>query len=214
MVNDCIKLGLENDVSTRIKLTKLCYSQLTGYNIYSIYKLCAISHAAGILANRKRSMKRGLQPRQPYATRPMPSAYIGFKIVDDVLEVPLGNRQYFNIPLNSYVRHILSDPSLKMRSFTLTVSNTVSICYSKEVTVKEFYRIEGIDRNLRNVTVGNCQNVVQYDLSKAVRIAENTVSIMASFRRNDARIRSKLYAKYGRRKKDRINQLQHIVLRR
>ena len=209
MVNDCIRIGLENNVSTRIKLTKLCYSQLARYSIYSIYKLCAISHAAGILANRKRSIKRGFQPRQPYATRPMLIAYIGFKIVDGALKVPLGKRQYFDIPLNIYVRHILSDPSLKMRSFTLTASNTVSICYSKDVTVKELSRIDGIDRNLRNVTVGNCQDVVQYDLSKAVQIAENTVSIMASFRRNDTRIRRRLYAKYGRRKKDRINQLLH-----
>lgn len=104
MVNDCIKNGLENDVSTRIKLTKLCYHELEGYNIYSVYKICAISHAARILANRKTSTKRGYEPRQPYAKRPLLAAYTKFKVTDESLKVPLGNRQYFDIPLNAYVK--------------------------------------------------------------------------------------------------------------
>ncbi len=83
MVNDCIRIGLENNVSTRIKLTKLCYHELSRYDVYSIYKICAISHAAGILANRKTSIRRGFEPRQPYAKRPLLATYTGFKIVDD-----------------------------------------------------------------------------------------------------------------------------------
>jgi hypothetical protein len=48
MVKDCIKIALENDASTRIKLTRLCYHQLARYKIYSVYKLCGISHVAGM----------------------------------------------------------------------------------------------------------------------------------------------------------------------
>jgi predicted transposase len=73
MVNDSIKNGLENNISTMKKLSNLAYKQLTGYNIMSYYKLCAISHAAGILASRKKSIKRGLKPRHPYATRTIQS---------------------------------------------------------------------------------------------------------------------------------------------
>ena len=54
MVDDYIRIGLENDESTRIKLTKLCYHQLARYKIYSVYKLYDLSHAGGILANRKK----------------------------------------------------------------------------------------------------------------------------------------------------------------
>jgi len=93
MVNDCIRIGIENDVSTMKKLSSLAYKQLVEYNIVSYYKPCAISHAAGILANRKKSIKRGLQPRQPYATRPLLILSYGFRIVDGVLKVPLGERQ-------------------------------------------------------------------------------------------------------------------------
>jgi len=211
MVNDCVRIALQNNASTMKKLSKLCYPLLANYDVVSYYKLCAISHAAGILANRKKSIKRGLQPRQPYATRPLLISCYGFKIENDVLKVPLGDRQYFDIPLNAYVKNILTDPSLQVRSFTLTTSNTVSICYSKEVAEIECTGVEGVDRNLRNLTVGNNKNVMQYDLSKAVGIAENTRSIVKSFKRNDVRIRKKITSKYGRRRKSRIGQLLHHV---
>ena len=59
----------------------------------------------------------------------------------------------------------------------------------------------GIDRNLRNVTVGNAEQVTYYDVSKVVEIAENTRSIVRSFKRNDVRIRREIAAKYGRRRR-------------
>jgi putative transposase len=211
MVNDCIKIGLDNNISTMKKLSNLAYQRLAEYDIYSKYKLCAISHAAGILANRKKSIMRGMRPRQPYAKRPFLISCYGFKIIDGVLKVPLGDRQYYNIQLDSYVKRTLSDATLQVCSFTLTYNNTVSICYRKEVTEIECTGIEGIDRNLNNVTVGNADRILQYDLSEAVAIAENTRSIMKSFKRNDVRIRRKIYSKYGKRRKNRINQLLHHV---
>ena len=63
MVNHCIKIGIENDTSTLKQLSKLSYSQFGMYDIISYYKLCAISHATGILANRKKSLNRGLKPK-------------------------------------------------------------------------------------------------------------------------------------------------------
>jgi putative transposase len=93
----------------------------------------------------------------------------------------------------------------------LATNNNVSICISKEVAEIQCTSIEGADRNLRNLTVGNGSNVVQYDLSKAVDIAENTRSIIGSFKRSDIRIRRKLYRKYGTRRKQRIGQLLHRV---
>ncbi|WP_187147568.1 IS200/IS605 family accessory protein TnpB-related protein [Candidatus Nitrososphaera gargensis] len=210
IVNDCIRIGLDNDISTMKKLCNLAYKQLASYEIMSYYKLCAISHAAGILANRKKSIKRNLRPRRPYATKPLLVSCYGFKIIDGILKVPLGDRQYYDILLNDYIRRVLSDPLLKIRSFTLTI-DSVSICCSKEVAQVECTDIEGVDRNLRNLTIGNLENIVQYDLSKTIDIADNTRSIIRSFKRNDIRVRRKLYGKYGKRRKNRINQLLHHV---
>src|SRR5581483_714764 len=211
MVNDSIRFGLKKNVSTMKQLSQLAYRQLANYDMMSYYKLCAISHAAGILANRKKSLQRGHKLRQPYARQPLLISCYGFKVVDGILKVPVGDGQYFDIPLNNYVRAVLSNPSLNVRSFTLTANNSVSICYMKEATQVECTNIDRIDRNLNNVTIGNIERIVQYDLSKAVTITENTRSIIKSFKRNDIRVRKNLYSKYGKRRKNRINQLLHHV---
>lgn len=206
---------MQKDVSNMKQLSLQSYSTLSKHNMPSYYKLCAISHAAGILDNRKKSLKRGLQPRIPFVQRPMLTTYFGFKVDFDkgVLRIPLGDRQHYDIPLNQYVRRTLSsDPSLKIRSFTLTVS-TLSICYSKEAEVPEPILVDGVDRNLRNLTIGHHQRIIQYDLSRAVKITENTRSITRSFKRNDVRIRRRLSRKYGQRKKSRVNQLLHRLSR-
>lgn len=41
------------------------------------------------------------------------ATYTGFKIVDGVLKVPLGGRQYFDIPLNSYVNYFEGSLQIK-----------------------------------------------------------------------------------------------------
>lgn len=210
-MNDCIRIGLQNDVSTLKRLSKLCYPSLSRYDIVSYYKLHAISKAAGILANRMQSLKRGRKTRCPYFRRGTLVSCYGFEIEDGILKVPLGDRSYFKVTLNRHTKRILSDPNVIVRSFTLTANNMVSICYSKEATDAECVTVAGIDRNLRNLTVGNCQKVEQYDFSKTVDIVENTRSIISSFKRSDVRIRKKIAGKYGRRRKNRISQLLHHV---
>lgn len=68
----------------------------------------------------------------------------------------------------------------------------------------------GVDRNLRNLTVGTDQ-IHHYDLSETVRIAKTTVRIVASFRRDDARTRGSIASKYGQRRTDRTGHLLHNV---
>jgi putative transposase len=104
----------------------------------------------------------------------------------------------------------LSDPTLKVRSFTLA-AHSLSICYSKEISEIKCTTTVGVDRNLGNLTIGDSEIVTQYDLSKAVDIAENTRSIVSSFKRNDVRIRKKIAGKYGKRRSNRVNQLLHHV---
>ncbi len=216
MVNDCIRIGLDNNASTMKTLSKLCYSALSKYNIISYYKLHAISKAAGILANRKQSIKRGYKTKNPYLKKYILVSGYGFKVINGILKIPIfslgsgHNMEYFDIPLNKHTKEILSDPLLIVRSFTITASNTLSICYCKEVAEVECSTI-GVDRNLRNLTMGNNENVIQYDLSKAVDVAENTRSIVRSFKRNDIRIRKKIASKYGKRRQNRVNQLLHHV---
>jgi putative transposase len=208
MVNECLKIGLLHDVSSMKALCSVTYKSLAKYDVIAYYRLCAISHAAGILTDRKKSIKRGITPRDPYARRPLLISCYGFKIIDGTLKVPLGHGKYQDIQLNAYVNSKLSDCNLRVRSFVFTADNTVSLCYSKEVSDIECKAIAGIDMNLRNVTIAD-KEVIHYDLSKTIDIAETTRSIIKSFKRNDVRIRRKLYQKYGRRRKQRVDQLLH-----
>src|SRR5213594_2650556 len=70
MVNESIRIGIANDASSLRRLSLVSYSQLAQYDSPICYKLCAISRAAGILASRKKSLKRGFPTRMPYAVRP------------------------------------------------------------------------------------------------------------------------------------------------
>ncbi len=210
MVNDCIRIGLARQISSFKKLSSLSYRDLSGYNCPAYYKKCAISGASGILASRKKSIKRGFKTKSPYAVKLQLVSCYGFKLENGVFKLPIGRREYFEIPLNRHTREVLAEAGLAVRSFTLTAS-TVSLAISKRVPLIECTSTAGLDRNLREFTYGNDTRVVKYNLSKAVRIADTTRKIVSSFKRNDARIRRRNASKYGMRRKNRIGHLLNCV---
>jgi putative transposase len=213
MVNDCIEMGLSNDVTALKRLSVLTWPQRRKYDCPSYYKACAVSRAAGFLPARKKSLKRGQPTKDPYALKPQITAYQGFKIKDGALRIAVGKRSFQSVPLTSHTVSILSGPALTVRSFTLTPTS-LSLCVSKEISEIECIETIGVDRNLRNLTVGDGNGVVQYDLSDTVRIAKMTVAVVRSFKRNDSRIRKKIASKYGRRRRNRIQHLLHSTTKR
>jgi putative transposase len=213
MVNECIEIGLAYNVTALKRLSLLSWPQRRKYDCPGYYKACAVSRATGILAARKKSLRRGISTKNPYSLKPQITAYQGFKIKDGVLRIPIGKRRFQYVPLTSHTVSILSDPALTVRSFTLTPTS-LSLCISKEIPEAECTEAIGVDRNLRNLTVGNSNRIVQYDLSDTVRIAETTVDIVRSFKRNDARIRRNIASKYGHRRRNRIQHLLHNATKR
>ena len=212
MVNDCIRIGLQNNVTSLKALSTNSYHYLDRYDILSYYKLHAISRASGILQNRKKSIKRGFKTKTPYLKNGMIISCYGFKVDWNcgVLKIPLGGRSYFDIKLNNFVLKTIS--TLKVHSFSISSLGKLSISYSKPITEQiQCTSIVGIDRNLSNVTIGNIDKTTRYDLQKCNEIIDNTKSIYKSFNRNDHRIRKKIYAKYGNRRKNRVNQILHKV---
>jgi putative transposase len=210
MVNDCIEIGVAYNVSALKRLSVLSWPRRRDYNCPGYYKVCAVSRASGILAARKKSLRRGLPTKNPYSLKPQIAAYQGFKVKDGALRIPVGRRSFQYVPLTRHTVSILSDPALTVRSFALTPTS-LSICVSKEISEVECTEAIGVDRNLRNLTVGNDNRVVQYDLSDTVKIAQTTVGVVGSFKRNDSRIRKEVASKYGRRRRNRIQHLLHNV---
>ena len=80
MVNDCIRIGLQNNVTSLKTLSTKSYRYLDRYDIVSYYKLHAISRASGILQNRKKSIKRGFKTKTPYLKNDMIISCYGFKV--------------------------------------------------------------------------------------------------------------------------------------
>jgi len=85
----------------------------------------------------------------------------------------------------------------------------LSLCIARDTLLLQCNFTVGVDRNLRNLTVGNDLETSHYDLSKCVRIAKTTVRIVASFTRDDDRIRTGLASRYGQRRAARTGQILH-----
>ena len=208
MVNDSLRIGIAYSASSLRKLSLLTYNQLAQYDSPSYYKLCAISRAAGILAARKKSVRRGFTTKTPYAVRQQLVSCYGFKLESGGLRIPVSRGRRFRIPLTKHVLEVISQPGVKVRSFTLT-RNRLGFCIARDAPLVQCNSTVGVDRNLRNLTVGNDQGTSYYDLSKCVRIAKTTVRIVASFTRDDARLRTGLASRYGQRRTDRTGHIIH-----
>src|SRR3989442_6627442 len=210
MVNDSIRIGLANEVSSLRRLSLVSYSQLAQYDSPICYKLCAISRAAGILASRKKSLRRGFPNRTPYAVRQQLVSCYGFKTKNGLLEIPIARGKRLSIPLTKHTLSIISQPGVEVHSFTLT-RNRLCLSIAHYATTLECTSTVGVDRNLRNLTVGNAEETRRYDLTETVRIASTTMRIVASFKREYARIRRVIASKYGLRRTARTGHFLHTT---
>src|SRR5271167_689291 len=166
MTNDCIRIGLEFEMKEDGKtpsMKKLCllsYRELRErYGGYSQYALNAISKAAGILSARRKSIRRGFLTKTPYLSKPVLVSCYGFRVERGNLIIHLDAETFDSIQLSPHCISILSEHSLKVRSFILS-AQSMSLCISKEIKEVgegELAGTVGVDRNLENLTVGNAQ---------------------------------------------------------
>ncbi|MGI0075421.1 MAG: IS200/IS605 family accessory protein TnpB-related protein, partial [Nitrosotalea sp.] len=210
MVNHCIRIGLENNCSTLKRLSMLSYHTLNEYNIQSKYKLTAISQAAGRLSQMKRDIRKGKKPKSPFVSKPYLVSCYGFKINGMLLSIPTGNRNYIHILLNRYTISQLSERGIEPRSFTIT-PNSLSISVRKDIHEIKCNSVIGIDRNLRNVTIGNQDGATMYKTNKLLSIKENTGHVLSSFKRFDVRVKRHFQQRLGNRRSRRIQQHLHII---
>ena len=203
MVNQVIRIGLEKHLTSLKTLSIAAYPKLKPYETNSMYKLCAISRATGILKNhRKLSKKHAV--RMPYCTQPSLTTCYGLKRVQDYLKMP----GKLTIPLNPYTIKRLS-PGVEVRSVTIS-TNRLTIAYRKNVEPTKCAGMMGIDRNLNNVTVAETNgNITIHDLSKATKVKNGIRQVKRHFKRNDVRVRKRIYAKYGRLEKARVGWILH-----
>src|SRR3989442_6726374 len=107
MVNDCVRIGLRENVTSIKSLSVKAYHQLSAYDVPTCYRLTAISRAAGILRNYRRELKRGRSARVPYVTRPSLTDCYGFRVIHRLVRVPVKKGEYAFIVLNDHTLHTL-----------------------------------------------------------------------------------------------------------
>ena len=211
MVNHCIRVGLEKGITSRFRLSNEVYRDLHN-GLHTWYILSAVEKASAILKNYRKSMRKNPKTKRPYVRKPFLS--IGnqaYKIVGGQLRLPTKPRQFIYIPLNKHTLDVLSEPSLKLGSITLTAS-TLSIAFSKETAEMEPTGYMGLDRNLNNLTLATSEGENKsYDLSECNRIKSSYRTIKSHFKRNDVRLRSKVFRKYGLKERNKVNQILHKI---
>jgi len=68
----------------------------------SYYRLCVISKAAGILRNYRKTKRKNLEAKEPYARKLQLITCYGFKVGKELL-LPFKPNQPLRIPLNAHV---------------------------------------------------------------------------------------------------------------
>jgi putative transposase len=212
MLNDCVRIGVAENVTSLKSLSTKTYHQLATYNVMSYYKLCAISKATGILRNHGKARRKNPDTKEPYARRAQLTTCYGFKIraKEKVLLLPFKPKQPLPIPLNTHTLRVLSEPSIQIRSVTLT-DEQLSISYAKDVKQIQPHGLIAIDRNLDNLTVADSDGPVTRndDLAKATEVKSMYREIRSHMQRSDLRIRRRVSGKYGRKQREKVKQILH-----
>src|SRR3989442_1225578 len=99
MVNDCVRIGLRENLTSMKSLSMEAYHQLSAYDIPTYYRLTAISRASGILRNYRRELKRNRSARPPYINKLSLTDCYGFRIFHRLLRLPVRRGEYTFIVL-------------------------------------------------------------------------------------------------------------------
>src|SRR5437867_12677306 len=210
MVNDCLRIGLRENLTSMKSPSMKAYHQLSAYDLPTCYRLTAISRASGILRNyRKELEKRNRSARVPSVTRLSLTDCYGFRVIHRLVRLLIRNGEYAFIVLNDQTLRTISGHT--PRSLTLT-ANSLSICLSKEIAEIEPVGAIGIDRNLDNVTTADSDgSILRHDLSRATEAKAPCRETKSHFKRNDVRVRRLVYGKYGRIQRNRVSWLLHNI---
>ena len=218
MINYCIRIGLERNITSRFKLSNEVYHELTKYGLHSWYCLSAIEVATSILKNYRKAKRKNPEAKAPRAEKLM--AKLGnqaYKIVGDQLRIPIKPRQYFHIKLHKRAQAFLSDATLKLGSITLTAC-TISMSFSRAAEVVEPRGYVAYDINERSIDGASIEDgrvkVEKYDLSRICEVRygcfERVRKVQARYAR-DRRVAKKIQIKWFTKQNNKVNSVLHQI---
>jgi putative transposase len=217
MVNCCIHLGLEKNVTSRLRLQSEAYQLLSGFGLHTWYSLSAIEVATAILKNYRKAKRRRQNVVVPRATKLTAKlGNQGYRVVDGRLRIPIKARKYFYIPLHKRAAQFLSDASLKLGSVSLTAC-MVTVVFSKTAEVTEPGSYVAYDTNERSidgayVREGRELAVESHDLSRVSQVRhgyfERVQRTQAKYA-GDRRVAKNIQRKWFSNQNNRVNTMLH-----
>jgi len=209
--NEGIRIGIEKNFSSKFKLHYQLYHKLRlDSKFHSKYVYGALECAASKLKLYKKTLKKKPHAKKPYISRNhLVIDNQSYKIEHDTIRITTEPTKYLFIKLTRYVCDKIKDT--KLGNLTIT-DDKIILSYSKDIPEQRPTSFTGIDRNLDNVTTHDSKgNTIVYDLSEAQRIILSYGIVKSKFRRNDSRIRKKIFRKYGKLQKDRVHDILHCT---
>lgn len=207
VANEGIRIGIEKNLTSKFRLHYEIYYKLRS-EFYCKYIYGALECAAAALKIYRKAKRRNPNTKVPYIHRNhLILDNCAYKITDGRIRIPIKPYYYCTIKLNHYVLKQIQN--VKLGSITIT-EDKIIISYSKQITVQNPEDFLAVDRNLDNATTFNTQNEFEvYDLHKANQIKQTYRKIKSKFTRNDTRIRGKIFRKYGKKEKNRVQDILH-----
>ncbi len=216
MVNHCIHVGLEKNITSRFMLSREVYHELMKYGYHSWYVLGAIEVATVILKNYRKAKRRNRRTKVPRARRLISKlGNQAYKIVGGRLRILIKPREFFHISLYERAEKLLAKH--KLGSITLT-ANKVIIAFSKTAKVVEPKGYVAYYINERSIDEAYIENgdvkAVRYDLTRIVEIRhgyfERARRVQAKYAK-DRRVAKKIQTKLFAKQNHKINTLLHQI---
>lgn len=215
MINEAIRIGMEKNLTSQKAFNSNVYHYLSDNTEFlKMYVARAIQVAKSKINDFRKTRKKNPNAKIPHYKKP----YVvvdkqSYKIIGNTLLIGVQPGQsYVGIPLNNHTMSQFSDPCIKTGAITIT-SDTISISVSKETQSIKPVEFVGIDTNLNNITAIYSDGMVDVfsDVAKITKIKERYRKVKSHFKRNDVRIRKKIFQKYGIKQRHRTGQIIHNI---
>ena len=217
MVNETIRAGILNKVTSRFALCKIVYKGLRkDYDVYAQYIPSACEVAGSHLKNYRKQKRKNPNTKTPYVTHLSLKAENQTYKLDrktGMVRLPIKAGKHVDIELtvSKYHRQYLDDETLVLGSLTITPRKLVIAFRKKNITPivpQTILALDTNERSLDGVFVEPSGPVaVRLDLSEASVIQERHTERRSHLQKKkpyDKRTRDRLCKREGKREHDRV----------
>jgi putative transposase len=212
MVNESIRIGLERNLTSQWSFNVYHYLS-DNTKFLKTYVARATQVAKSKLHDFRKTRKKNQNAITPHYKNP----YVivdkqSYKIIGTTLLIGVRpGMPYVGIPLNHHTMQQISAPGVKLGTITIT-SQFITISIIKETqSIKPTEFVE-IDTNLNNITAVHSDDTIDvFSVSMITKIKQWYRKVKSHFRRNDVRIRRKVFQKYGMLQQRKTKQVLHNI---